>query len=322
MDINLDNILIGDTIYIVGHKKPDLDAVVSAYSYQIYRHARGDFNYTAIRCDDINPLTKWAFAHFKLEVPMLMRDISGRKVVLVDHTDPVQRADGWEKAEIIEVVDHHNLKLETTIPPKITIRPYGSSTTLIGQKLIRSNVKIQPNVAGLMLSAILDDTLALRSPITTYVDRSVAGELSAIAGISDISSFARELFDNKDVWLKMKAAEIINADFKEFESGGVKFSITQVETMDNQKFGSKEKEIISALKKANSQNPMNIRIVMLTDLIRNDCILLVDGDKVNDLEKIFNSKLENGNRMYLPGVLSRKKQLLPPILEYYLKESN
>ncbi|KKR06100.1 MAG: DHHA2 domain protein [candidate division WS6 bacterium GW2011_GWF2_39_15] len=319
MDINTDNILIGDTIYISGHKKPDLDAVVSAYSYQIYRHARGDFNYIAIRSDDVNAVTKWIFNHFKLDIPMLIRDVSGKKLVLVDHTDPVQRPDGWERAEIIEVVDHHNLKLETTVPPKITIRPYGSTSTLVGQKLIQANVKIQPNVAGLMLAAIIDDTLALRSPITTYVDRSIAGQLSAIAGISDISSFARELFDHKDIWLKLKANQIINTDIKEFDANGTSVVITQVETMDNQKLSKKEPELVLELKKLNRTQPKDIRIVMLTDLLRNDCIILADGNKAQDLEKIFGTQLEKGNRMYLPGVLSRKKQVLPPILDYYTK---
>lgn len=317
MDINTDNILIGDSVYIVGHKKPDVDAVVSAFSYQIYRHSRGDFNYTAIRCDDVNPLTKWLFEKFNLDIPMLIRDVSGRKIVLVDHTDPVQRADGWENAEIIEVVDHHNLKLETTVPPKITIRPYGSTTTLVAQKLIRANVKIQPNIAGLMLAAIIDDTLALRSPITTYIDRSVAGQLAAIAGISDISGFARDIFDHKDLWLDMKADEIINTDIKSYEQNGVSLVITQVETMDNQKLSVKEAEILSEMKKTNELQPVSMRLVMLTDLLRNDCILLALGDKVIDLEAIFGTKLENGYRMYLPGVLSRKKQLLPPILDYY-----
>lgn len=317
MDINTDNILIGDSVYIVGHKKPDVDAVVSAFSYQIYRHSRGDFNYTAIRCDDVNPLTKWLFEKFNLDLPMLIRDVSGKKIVLVDHTDPVQRADGWENAEIIEVVDHHNLKLETTVPPKITIRPYGSTTTLVAQKLIRANVKIQPNIAGLMLAAIIDDTLALRSPITTYIDRSVAGQLAAIAGISDISGFARDIFDHKDLWLDMKADEIINTDIKSYEQNGVSLVITQVETMDNQKLSVKEAEILSEIKRANELQPVSMRLVMLTDLLRNDCILLAVGDRVTDLETIFGAKLENGYRMYLPGVLSRKKQLLPPILDYY-----
>ena len=317
MDINTDNILIGDSVYIVGHKKPDVDAVVSAFSYQIYRHSRGDFNYTAVRCDDVSPLTKWLFEKFNLDLPMLIRNVTGKKIVLVDHTDPVQRADGWENAEIIEVVDHHNLKLETTVPPKITIRPYGSTTTLVAQKLIRANVKIQPNIAGLMLAAIIDDTLALRSPITTYIDRSVAGQLAAIAGISDISGFARDIFDHKDLWLEMSADEIINTDRKSYEQNGLSLVITQVETMDNQKLSMKEADILAEMDRMNTMNPVNMRLVMLTDLLRNDCILLAVGDRVKDLESIFHTTLVNNNRMYLPGVLSRKKQLLPPILDFY-----
>lgn len=319
MDINTENILIGDSIYIVGHKSPDLDAIVSAYSYQIYRHSRGDFNYVAIRCDDVNPVTEWAFDYFKLDLPMLVRDISNRKVVLVDHTEPAQRATGWENSEIIEVVDHHNLKLETTVPPKITIRPYGSTTTLIAQKLIRAEVRIQPNFAGLMLAAILDDTLALRSPITTFVDRSLAGQLAAIAGISDISSFARDMFNHKDIWAKLDPHKIITTEIKTYNALNKVFTISQVETMNNRALEPKEKGIIAELQKMNKEEPLDLRIVMLTDLIRNDCILLAVGDSVKDLEEIFKTKLENGSKMHLLGVVSRKQQLLPPILEYFNK---
>jgi len=320
MDINnLDgNFLIGDSIYIVGHKRPDLDAVVSAYAYQIYRHSRGDFNYVAITCDDVNPVTKWVFKRFNLELPMQIRDVSGKRIVLVDHTDPAQRADGWENAEIIEVVDHHNLKLETTVPPKITIRPYGSTSTLIGLKLMRVDITLQPEIAGLMLAAILDDTLALRSPITTYVDRSVAGQLGAMAGITDIASFARELFEHKDIWSQMKATDIIDTDIKDIDCGDKKVQISQVETMDNKKLANiKAKEIYRELESKQRKDPKDIRMVLLSDLLRGDCIAIVSGSKKGDLEKIFNTKIEENGTMYLPGVVSRKKHIVPPILEWY-----
>ncbi len=317
MKQHVENILIGDTIYITGHKKPDLDAIVAAYTYQIYRHSRGDFNYVAIRCDDVNPLTEWVFSHFKIELPMLMKNVEGRKIVLVDHTDPSQRPDGWEKAEIVEVLDHHNLKLETTVPAKITIRPYGSSSTLVAQKLLRAEATIQPEIAGLLLAAILDDTLALRSPITTYIDRTIAGELSGIAGLPDINKFARELFDHKDIWDKLNANKIITTDMKNFDNPKCSLVISQVETMDRERLANKEKDILKELEKINKSETKEIRMVMITDILRNDCVVLAVGSKVSDLEKIFETKLENGNRLYLPGVTSRKKDVVPPILEYY-----
>ena len=248
---------------------------------------------------------------------MLMKNVEGRKIVLVDHTDPSQRPDGWEKAEIVEVLDHHNLKLETTVPAKITIRPYGSSSTLVAQKLLRAEATIQPEIAGLLLAAILDDTLALRSPITTYIDRTIAGELSGIAGLPDINKFARELFDHKDIWDKLNANKIITTDMKNFDNPKCSLVISQVETMDRERLANKEKDILKELEKINKSETKEIRMVMITDILRNDCVVLAVGSKVSDLEKIFETKLENGNRLYLPGVTSRKKDVVPPILEYY-----
>ena len=319
MDINThEGFLIGDSVYIVGHKKPDLDAVVSAFKYQIYRHSRGDFNYVGIICDQVNHLTKWLFERFNQELPPLISNVAGKKIVLVDHTDPVQRADGWEDAQIIEVVDHHNLKLKTTVPPKITIRPYGSTCTLIALKLIRAQATIQPDIAGLILSAILDDTLALRSPITTYVDRSIAGQLGSIAGITDIGKFARELFEHKDIWGSLSAVDIIDTDRKDFDTTKATIQISQAETLDNQKLvKNKGLAIYHELERRNIKDPKDIRIVMVTDLLRGDCIAIVSGKRIKELEGIFNTKIEKNGVMYLPGVLSRKKDVVPKVLEYF-----
>ena len=110
-----DNLFIGENVYIVGHRNPDLDSVVSALAYQVYRHSQGDFNYIAIRCGEVNPVTKWVFKQFNTPLPILIPNVSGMKLVLVDHTDPESRPDGWENATIVEVLDHHKLKLETEI---------------------------------------------------------------------------------------------------------------------------------------------------------------------------------------------------------------
>ncbi len=309
------NILIGETIYIVGHKNPDVDSIVSAYAYQIYRHSQGDFNYIAIRCGKPNSPTKWLFEKFNLQIPPLVEDVSNMKIALVDHTEPSLRPNGWEKAKIVEVVDHHKLTLETAEPSKITIRPYGATATLVGQKLLRQKSLLKPEIAGLLLGAIIDDTLALRSPVTTQTDKEVAGELSTISGIGDISEFARDLFNKKDSWNKLKPREIILQDYKEYQIGKVTISISQVETMDNQKLLKISEDIFMELKKINLENPINYRFVMLTDLLRNDCILLCLGENPQAIEAIFNRSMEDSYKIHLPGVLSRKKQILPTLIE-------
>jgi len=317
-----ENILIGDVVYIVGHKVPDLDAIVSAHAYQAYRHTQGDFNYLAIRCDKPNDVTTWAYKRWELEMPALVDDVSGKKIVLVDHTDPKQRPNGWENAEIIEVVDHHKLKLETSSPPKITIKPYGSTATLIAQKMIRRGVKIDSKLAGLMLSALIDDTLALRSPITTRVDKQIAGVLAAESGIVNLSDYAREQFSQKDVWDKMSTEQVCNTDSKNYEMGNLKVRIAQVETMDNRKLTKKIPNYFKFIKKARLTEGIDISIILITDLIRNDCIAIVSAEEeyISKFENAFNTKIEN-NIVQLPGVVSRKQQIVPPLIRL-LGDSN
>lgn len=309
-----DNLFIGENIYIVGHRNPDLDSVVSAMGYQVYRHSQGDFNYIAIRCGEVNPVTKWVFKEFNTQLPILIPNVSGMKLVLVDHTDPESRPDGWKNARIVEVLDHHKLKLETAEPSKITIRPYGSTATLIAQKMVRARLVIKPEIAGLLLCAIIDDTLALRAPTTTQVDKTMAGELAVASGIGDLGALARDLFNQKDIWSSMDAKDIVSTDLKEFDIKDKHIAISQVETMDNRKLESRIEDILEELNRLNIEEPIHLRLVMLTDLLRNDCILLVVGEDLERVGKIFNTEVVN-NRMYLPGVLSRKKQILPPLIE-------
>lgn len=315
------NILVGDTIYIVGHTTPDLDAVVAAHAYQVYRHSQGDFNYVGVRCDEVNPVTEWAYKRWGADLPPIVANVAGKKIVLVDHTDPEQRPDGWEQAEIVEVIDHHKMKLETTSPPKITIRPYGSTATLIAQKIVRRGVKIDTTTAGLLLSAIIDDTLALRSPITTAIDKQMAGHLAVEAGVPNLSDFARELFNQKDVWLNMKASEVIAKDIKKYEMGSTNVGISQVETMDNHQLFSKISAYKKEMDKMRKENGLDLLLVMLTDLIRNDCMLIVSGEEkyITDMETVFSVKKSNDyeKTIHLPGVVSRKLQVEAPLIEYY-----
>ncbi len=313
-----ERLLIGEPIYIVGHIKPDVDAIVSAYSYQVYRHAKGDFNYLAVRCDEPNHLTEWLFKSTGFEMPRLVKTIKGRKVVLVDHTDPDQRAKGWEEADIIEVFDHHKLKLETSAPPKITVKPYGSTTTIVADKLFNIGFTITPEFAQLMLSAIIDDTLALRSPITTYVDKIVAGKLAALTGLGDIDAYARKMFNKKDIWYKLGPAKLVGTDTKRYELGDVKVGISQVETLDNSKLIKKIPEIHKYLKKLIEKEGLDLFVVMLTDVIENEALIVAEGKNAPDLEKIFGKQFKDG-AMKIEGMMSRKKQMVPPLTKFYTK---
>ncbi len=305
-----------NNIYIVGHTKPDLDAIASAVGFQKYKEGIGQPNYHAICCDRVNAQTGWVFKEYNTQLPEYIPDISGMNVVLVDHTFSESRAKGWEKANILEVIDHHDVKLEDIIPQKITIRPCGSTSSLVTQKIFGSNVLISKDISMILLSAILDDTLGFKSPTTIKLDRDMANKLNEICEIEDLWEYALILFQKKDIWNTLSPREIIEEDMRNIEINGNWFSISQVETLNNREL--KKEEILNDLIHLNEINPLNLRIVMLTDLIKGNCILLVVGKDIPLLEKVLNTKVID-NTLFLPNEVSRKKQILPILQKIYSK---
>lgn len=300
-----------EKIYIVGHQRPDLDSVASALGYQVYMNSIGNFNYYAIICDSANPLTQWIFEEFDTRLPQYIPDISGMNVVLVDHTFSQSRPKGWEKTNITEVIDHHDVRLEDILPQKILIRPCGATSTLITQMMIDSKIAIPENIASILLSAVIDDTLNFKSPTTTELDIQMSKHLLSMSNISDIDNFAKRLFFKKDEWENMDSKEIIMRDIKYEEIEGNSVAISQVESLDISKID--ENKILDTLKNMNS---VVLHIVMLTDLSKGDCKLLVVGRDIDKLEKVLGKEIKE-NRVYLENVVSRKKQILPILEEMY-----
>ena len=227
-------------IYIVGHTKPDLDAIASAIGYQAYKEGIGDLRYKGIRCDRVNSQTQWVFKEYNTDLPPYVPDISGMNVVLVDHTFPENRAKGWENANIIEVIDHHDVKLQDIIPQKILIRPCGSTCSLISEKIFTSKAYISKNISFILLSAILDDTLGLKSPTTSQIDIDMSKKLNEVCNIPDLWEYSKLLFKKKDIWNQLSARDIIEEDIRNVEFNGNWVSISQVETMNNRDLKKKE----------------------------------------------------------------------------------
>lgn len=311
---------MNEQIYIIGHKKPDLDSVVSAYAYKFYKQKLKGLNYIASVCDPVNPLTEWIFSYFKQEIPEKIKSIEDKKVILVDHTEPEQRPPGWQKAQIIEVIDHREPNLGGIKPEKTIIKKYGSVTTIIAQKYIQNKVEINSGLAGLMLAAILDDTLALKSANTTLTDEIMVTEMATRAKIGDINAFSKKLFNKKDSWHSMSALQILETDLKKRKINGHNISVAKIETMDSKNLEKRETEFLLALNHLQKEEPITLRLLMIIDILSKGCILLGVGEKVSDLEKIFNTKLLKNNKIYLPRVTSRKTQIIPPILKYYSNE--
>ena len=247
-------------------------------------------------------------------LPEYIPDISNLNVVLVDHTYPENRAKGWEKANILEVIDHHDVKLEDIIPKSITIRPCGSTSTLITEKYINSNTPIPTNTANILLTAILDDTLGLKSPTTIQLDIDMVKILNEICKVGDILEYSKEIFSKKDIWNTLSAKEIIEMDIKEVNIKEKRVAISQVETLNNRDIHIEG--ILDELKRMDTEKPLDLRIVMLTDVLKKDCLLLVIGKDLSKFEEVVGEKIVK-NRIYLKGIVSRKKQLMPLISKVY-----
>lgn len=303
-----------EKVYIVGHQRPDLDSVASAVAYQVYMNLIGFFNYHAIVCDEINPLTELIFNKFETRIPSYIPNVSGMNIVIVDHTFAQSRPRGWEKANITEVIDHHDVRLEDIIPQKILIRPCGATSTLIAEKFVQSNIQIPVNIASILLAAIIDDTLNFKSPTTTELDIEMRKYLLLMSNISNIDKFAESIFLKKDEWENMDPKEIVMRDIKYEEIEGNMIAISQVESLDINKID--EEKILNTLKDINN---VYLHLVMLTDLSKGDCKLLVVGKDIEKLQEVLGKEIKE-NRVYLPNVVSRKKQILPILEKMYRKE--
>lgn len=300
-----------EKVYIVGHTRPDLDSIASALGYQVYMNSQGFFNYYAIRCDNANPLTEWVFKAFDTRLPEYIPNVSGMNLVLVDHTYPESRPKGWENAKILEVIDHHDVKLDDIIPDKIHIRECGSTSTLVTEMIVQSGIEIPKNISSILLAAIIDDTLNLESPTTTELDTDMLYTLADISGIGDLKEFVEEIFSRKDQWSSMTPKDILEMDMKEVVINGKRIVISQIETRDSDSIDEK-----TLLEELNRRDLVNLRIAMITDILKNECKLLVVG---KDLE-LFSIALQekiNNNTVILSNVVSRKKQILPIIKSMY-----
>ena len=307
-----------EKIYIIGHKNPDTDSICSAVAYAYLKNKEENTKkYIPARSGKINPETNFIFKYFDFTVlPHLMEDATGKKVILVDHTEPKQRPENMDKGEIVEVIDHHNISFQQAKPIFFHVEPIGSTSTIITKMYFDKNIEIPKKIAGLLISAIVSDTVIFKSPITTEEDRKIAEKLMPLAGIDNMDSFGIEMFKAKSNWGKKTADEIINTDYKEYELAGKNIGIAQIETVDASELEKRKQEFLEVMKKMKTSRNLDLIIVLLTDIIKEGCLAFLVGDEIETVEKAFNNEIKD-NQMYLPGVLSRKKQVVPVLEDLF-----
>ncbi len=307
MDNNNKNNEYNEKIYVIGHKSPDTDSICSAIAYAHLLNELGQ-NVTAARSGEINPETEFVLNYFKIPAPELLTDAAGKKLILVDHNEPSQSPDNVEAAEILEVIDHHKIGFKCSTPINFHVEPVGCTATILAWEYHEYDLEIPKEIAGILLSAILSDTVVFRSPTTTEDDIETAEMLADVAEVVDIEKFGIEIKRSKSSLAGMDAESIIYSDFKDFDFSGKKVGIGQIEVIDMTEVNARKSELINKLDEIKKDKNYNLIMLMATDIMNEGSDLLVCGE--NDyVEKAFDKKLEN-NSVYIEGAMSRKKDIV------------
>ena len=302
-----------EKILIFGHKNPDTDSICSAMVKQRLNRRMGYTKCYAGRLGNLNKETKYVLNYLNLEEPELIEKVEeGQEVILVDHNEFNQSAEGIEKAKIIGVIDHHRIaNFETSEPLYYTARPYGCTSTILYKEYKQRGLEVNKEEAILMASAIISDTLLLKSPTTTEHDKRALEELGKIANIN-IEEYGLEMLKAGTDLDDFSAKELINLDAKSLNKENIKYVIAQVNTVSIEDVLKRQNELEEAIEEEIREQELDLFVLAITDILNSNSEILVLGKKSDIVETAFNVKLEN-NRAFLEGVVSRKKQLLPNI---------
>jgi len=296
--------------YIFGHTTPDTDSIVGAISLSYLKNKIGE-DTIPTRQGEPSPETAWILDKFGFEAPELKTEYAGEEVYLIDFMESTQAPKDIEEATILGIVDHHKLgDLKTSTPLEMWVRPVGCSNTIVKEMYDHHGVEIPKNLAGMMLCAILSDTVIFKSPTCTKADTKACKELAAIAGIEDYKALGMEMFIVKSDVLSATSRELVLRDFKDFNMGGNGIGIGQLEVVDLSVFDDMKEDLFAAMKELKEEGKRHTVLLLLTDIMQEGSQLLVLSDETSKIENAFDMKLEV-SQTWLKGVMSRKKQIIP-----------
>ena len=305
-------------ILIFGHKNPDTDTICSSIVYNNLKKIQG-MDSEAVRLGEINDETKYALEYFNVSLPRLVEEVEeGRDVILVDHNEFQQSANGIEKAVIREVIDHHRIaNFETAAPLYYRAEPLGCTATILKKIYEEQNVNIDKQMAGLMLSAIISDSLLFKSPTCTLQDKVAAEELAKIAEVN-AEEYGLAMLKAGASTTDKTAETLISLDAKEFVLGADKLVVAQINTVDANEVADRKEELEAAINAELSSKGLAAYVFVITNILTSDSEVLVLGEKQDKVAQAFGKTLEN-DFMTLEGVVSRKKQVVPQITEEFSK---
>jgi len=300
---------------VFGHKNPDTDAVSAAIAYSYLQNKLG-YNTEAVALGEPNLETKFVYDHFDAKYPRVISAINGevKKVMLVDHNEKQQTVPDIDDVEITHVVDHHRIaNFETKLPLYYRAEPVGCVSTIVWKMYNENDVEVPAKIAALMASSIISDTLLLKSPTTTDEDVAALKDLSKTAGI-DYETYGLEMLKAGTNLDSKTTQELIDMDAKSFDMKGNSVRIAQVNTVDVNDTLKREADFVNDIKAENAKNNYNLFVLLITNILTSDTTGIIIGD--DKAVKVFESALDttvSDNKAALPGVVSRKKQIVPPL---------
>lgn len=308
-----------EKVLIFGHKNPDTDSICSAIAYADLKTQLGQ-SVEPVRLGSVNSETQFALDHFGVKAPRQVDTVAGeaKDVILVDHNERQQSASDIDQVRVIEVIDHHRIaNFETSGPLYYRAEPVGCTATILKKLYKENGISIRKEIAGLMLSAIISDSLLFKSPTCTPEDVAAARELAEIAGVNADTYGLDMLKAGADLSGK-SIQELISLDAKEFQMGGSKVEIAQVNAVDTNDVLSRQAELEDALSAMISEKGLDLFLFVVTDILNNDSVGIALGRAAHAVEKAYNVKLEN-NKAVLKGVVSRKSQIVPVLTDVFNK---
>lgn len=298
---------------IFGHKSPDTDTICSAIVYADLKKKLG-IDVEPVRLGEVNGETEYALNYFNQEAPRLVKTVADEtdEVILVDHNEFQQSADDIDQVEIKEVIDHHRIaNFETKSPLYYRAEPVGCTATILNKLYKENDVEVSDTMAGLMASSIISDSLLFKSPTCTDEDEKAARELAEKADIN-LEEYGLEMLKAGTDISDKSAEELISLDAKAFDMGEKNVRIAQVNTVDTSDVLTRKTELENAMQKEVDENNYDLFVLLITDILDSDSTVLTVGTEKESVEKAFDVKLED-DQAVLEGVVSRKKQVVPPL---------
>ena len=313
--------------YIIGHQNPDTDTICSALVYEDYLTQKGE-EVKAYALGHLNNETKFVFEKFGVKAPDHVHEIpKNSEIILLDHNEETHSIHNINELDIVEIIDHHRVKIETDKPIRIHIEPLGSSCSIIAKKYLNNHLEtgfisgvpiLSKENASLLLAGIISDTLYFRSPTTTQEDKDIAKKLNEIAQIEDLEKFSLEMFNAKSDLGDMEVEELIRLDYKVYDFKGTKdFGFGLMESTNKDYGLNRKDEIIEKLKEIKEKDNLQGAYFMIIDILKEELYILCSDEEDSKLFiQLFNP--QNQNRiLFIDNLVSRKKQIIPVFQKHF-----